>query len=98
TKLDKAKAEGAIFAVNAGTQDVVAAVKQITGGGADLAIGGIGVAALVDSAVLSLRKGGRLVPVGLTSQAERGYVSLTLGHIIQAGNEVPRRRRDPPVG
>ena len=41
-------------------------------------------AALVESAVLSLRKGGRLVQVGLTSQAERGYVPLPLDHMIEA--------------
>src|SRR5262249_6399566 len=97
TKLDKAKAEGAIFAVNAGTQDVVAAVKQITGGGADLAIGGIGVAALGESAVLSLRKGGRLVQVGLTSQAERGYVPIPLDHIIEAEIEIAGSLGNPHV-
>jgi D-arabinose 1-dehydrogenase-like Zn-dependent alcohol dehydrogenase len=88
TKLEKAKAEGAMFAVNAATQDVAAAIKEITGGGADLAIGGIGVAALVESAVLCLRKGGRLVQVGLTSQAERGYVGIPLDHIIEAEIEI----------
>jgi propanol-preferring alcohol dehydrogenase len=87
-KLKKAKAEGALHAVNAGTQDVVAAIKDITGGGAELAIGGLGVAALVESAVLSLRKGGRLVQVGLTSQAEQGYVRLPLDHMIEAEIEV----------
>ena len=88
SKLEKAKAEGALFVLNAGVEDVPAAIKQITGGGADLAIGGIGVAALVESAVLSLRKGGRLVQVGLTSQAEQGYVGIPLDHIIEAEIEI----------
>ena len=35
-KLEKATAEGARHAVNAGTQDVAEAIKQLTGGGADL--------------------------------------------------------------
>jgi propanol-preferring alcohol dehydrogenase len=87
-KLAKARAEGALHAVNARTQDPVEAIRQLTGGGADLAIGGIGVAALVESAVLSLRKGGRLVQVGLTSQAEQGYVRMPLDHIIEAEIEI----------
>jgi propanol-preferring alcohol dehydrogenase len=87
-KLAKARAEGALHAVNARTQDPVEAIRQLTGGGADLAIGGIGVAALVESAVLSLRKGGRLVQVGLTSQAEQGYVRVPLDHIIEAEIEI----------
>jgi threonine dehydrogenase-like Zn-dependent dehydrogenase len=87
-KLDKARAEGAEHTVNAGTQDAVAAIRDITGGGADLAIGGLGVAALVEAAVLSLRKGGRLVQVGLTSQAEQGYVRVPLDYIIEAEIEI----------
>lgn len=97
TKLEKATDEGAMFAVNAAAQDVVGAIKEITGGGADLAIGGIGVAALVDSAVLSLRKGGRLVQVGLTSQAERGYVGIPLDHIIEAEIEIVGSVGNPHV-
>jgi D-arabinose 1-dehydrogenase-like Zn-dependent alcohol dehydrogenase len=97
TKLEKAKAEGAMFAVNAAAQDVVPAIKEITGGGADLAIGGIGVAALVDSALLSLRKGGRLVQVGLTSQAERGYVGIPLDHIIESEIEIAGSVGNPHV-
>jgi D-arabinose 1-dehydrogenase-like Zn-dependent alcohol dehydrogenase len=97
TKLEKATDEGAMFAVNAAEQDVVGAIKEITGGGADLAIGGIGVAALVDSAVLSLRKGGRLVQVGLTSQAERGYVGIPLDHIIEAEIEIAGSVGNPHV-
>jgi len=96
-KLEKARAEGARHAVNAGTQDVAAAIREITGGGADLAIGGIGVAALVESAVLSLRKGGRLVQVGLTSQAERGYVAIPLDHIIEAEIEIAGSVGNPHV-
>jgi propanol-preferring alcohol dehydrogenase len=81
-------AEGALHTVNAGSQDAVAAIKDLTGGGADLAIGGLGAASLVQAAVLSLRKGGRLVQVGLTSQAEQGYVPLPLDHIIESEIEI----------
>jgi len=96
-KLEKARAEGASYTVNAGTHDAVAAIRDITGGGADLAIGGLGVASLVEAAVLSLRKGGRLVQVGLTSQAERGYVPLPLDHIIEGEIEIAGSVGNPHV-
>ncbi len=96
-KLDKARAEGARHTVNAATQDAVAAIKDLTGGGADLAIGGLGVASLVEAAVLGLRKGGRLVQVGLTSQAEQGYVRIPLDHIIESEIEIAGSVGNPHV-
>jgi D-arabinose 1-dehydrogenase-like Zn-dependent alcohol dehydrogenase len=87
-KLRKAAAEGAQHTVNASHTDPAAAIRDLTGGGADLAIGGLGAASLVDSAVRSLRKGGRLVQVGLTSQAEKGYVPVPLDHIIEGEIEI----------
>lgn len=82
-KLDRAREEGAVATVNAGTEDVAGAIRELTGGGADVCIGALGVASLVQNAVMSLRKGGRLAQVGLTSQAEQGMVSLPLDHIIE---------------
>lgn len=87
-KLEKAAREGALHTINASSADAAAAVRDLTGGGADLAIGGLGAAGLVQSAVLSLRKGGRLVQVGLTSQQEKGYVPLPLDHIIESEIEI----------
>jgi propanol-preferring alcohol dehydrogenase len=83
-KLEKATAEGAVHTVNARSQDAAAAVRELTGGGAQVAIGGLGAQAVVDSAVMSLRKGGRLAQVGLTSQAEQGRVAIPLDHIIES--------------
>jgi D-arabinose 1-dehydrogenase-like Zn-dependent alcohol dehydrogenase len=73
------------------------AIKDLTGGGADLAIGGLGVALLVEAAVLGLRKGGRLVQVGLTSQAEQGYVRIPLDHIIESEIEIAGSVGNPHV-
>jgi threonine dehydrogenase-like Zn-dependent dehydrogenase len=75
----------------------VAAIKDLTGGGADLAIGGLGAASLVQAAVLSLCKGGRLVQVGLTSQAEQGYVPIPLDHIIESEIEIAGSVGNPHV-
>ncbi|HUZ56973.1 MAG TPA: alcohol dehydrogenase catalytic domain-containing protein [Streptosporangiaceae bacterium] len=96
-KLEKATTEGALHTINAARTDVVDAVNELTGGGADLAIGGIGAAALVESAVLSLRKGGRLVQIGLTSQAEQGYVQVPLDHIIEGEIEIVGSVGNPHV-
>lgn len=97
-KLEKATMEGALHTINASDTDVAEAVRDLTGGGADLAIGGIGSGALVESAVLSLRKGGRLVQVGLTSQSEQGYVRIPLDHIIEAEIEIAGSVGNPHIG
>jgi D-arabinose 1-dehydrogenase-like Zn-dependent alcohol dehydrogenase len=83
-KLQAAREQGAAYAVNARETDVVEAVKEATGGGAHVALGGLGVAALVRNALMSLRKGGRLVQVGLTSKEEEGIVGIPLDELIEA--------------
>jgi D-arabinose 1-dehydrogenase-like Zn-dependent alcohol dehydrogenase len=83
-KLAAAREQGAAYAVNAREMDVVEAVKEATGGGAHVALGGLGVAALVRNALMSLRKGGRLVQVGLTSKEEEGIVGIPLDELIEA--------------
>ena len=77
-------ARGAALTVNARETDVVAAIKDATGGGADVALGGLGTASLVHAALLCLRKGGRLVQVGLTSKEEQGIVGIPLDELIEA--------------
>lgn len=83
-KLAAAREQGATVTVNARESDVVEAVKQATGGGAHVALGGLGTASLVNAALMSLRKGGRLVQVGLTSKAEQGIVGIPLDELIEA--------------
>ncbi|MBV9805435.1 MAG: alcohol dehydrogenase catalytic domain-containing protein [Solirubrobacterales bacterium] len=83
-KLAAAREQGAAFVINAREGDVVEAVKQATGGGAHVALGGLGTATLVQAAIRSLRKGGRLVQVGLTSREEQGIVGIPLDEVIEA--------------
>ncbi|HUA72003.1 MAG TPA: zinc-binding dehydrogenase, partial [Solirubrobacteraceae bacterium] len=83
-KLSAAREQGAAATVNALDGDVVAAVKEATGGGAHVALGGLGAASLVNAALMSLRKGGRLVQVGLTSKEEQGIVGIPLDELIEA--------------
>jgi D-arabinose 1-dehydrogenase-like Zn-dependent alcohol dehydrogenase len=83
-KLEAARREGAALTVNARNTDVVEAIKDATGGGADVALGGLGTASLVQAALVCLRKGGRLVQVGLTSKEEQGIVGIPLDELIEA--------------
>ena len=83
-KLEAARAQGAAVTINARHESVPEAVKDATGGGAHVALGGLGAAELVRSALMGLRKGGRLVQVGLTSQAEQGIVGIPLDVLIEA--------------
>lgn len=83
-KLEAARQQGAALTVNARDTDIVAAIKDATGGGADVALGGLGMASLVRAALMCLRKGGRLVQVGLTSKEEQGIVGIPLDELIEA--------------
>ena len=83
-KLEAARRQGAAATVNARGGDVIEAVKEATGGAAHVALGGLGAAALVHNALMSLRKGGRLVQVGLTSKEEQGIVGIPLDELIEA--------------
>lgn len=64
-KLDYALRLGAEAVVDAGRQDAAEAVREITGGGADLALEALGIPATTEAALRSLRKLGRMVQVGM---------------------------------
>lgn len=81
TKLEKAKQEGAVYVVNARKENVPEAIKEITKGGADVSIDALGIRETVLNSVMSLRKSGRHVQVGLTTSEEGGMVSLPVDMI-----------------
>ncbi|WP_170324829.1 zinc-dependent alcohol dehydrogenase family protein [Ruegeria arenilitoris] len=64
-KLAYAKSLGADAVVNAATSDAPEAVKEITGGGAHVAIEALGIETTTVAAVKSLRKLGRMVQIGM---------------------------------
>ncbi|WP_209833213.1 zinc-dependent alcohol dehydrogenase family protein [Ruegeria sp. HKCCE3926] len=64
-KLNYAQTLGADAVVNAATCDAPKVVKEITGGGAHVAIEALGVEATTVSAMRSLRKMGRMVQIGM---------------------------------
>lgn len=64
-KLDYAKQLGADAVINAAKCDAPQAVKDLTGGGADVAIEALGIEVTTVSAMKSLRKLGRMVQIGM---------------------------------
>jgi D-arabinose 1-dehydrogenase-like Zn-dependent alcohol dehydrogenase len=81
-KLDLAKKVGAADVVNGSKTDPIKAVKDLTQGGADVSVDALGIAVTCRNAILSLRKRGRHVQIGLTTQAEKGEVALPVDQIV----------------
>lgn len=81
-KADKAKAIGADFVINHNKEDIVEAVKRLTGGEmADIAVDHVG-AATFHKSLASVRKGGRVVTFGATTGDEAG---LSLRYVFGRG-------------
>ncbi|GBD14322.1 Alcohol dehydrogenase [bacterium HR25] len=81
-KLAKARELGAVATVNAARENAPEAVKEITKGGAHVSVDALGIQTTCLNSVLSLRKGGRHVQVGLTTQAEKGQVPVPVDMIV----------------
>ncbi|WP_425102126.1 zinc-dependent alcohol dehydrogenase family protein [Tropicibacter sp. S64] len=64
-KLTHAKGLGADAVVNAASGNAAEAVREITGGGAHVAVEALGIPATTEAAMRSLRKLGRMVQVGM---------------------------------
>ncbi|WP_029423425.1 zinc-dependent alcohol dehydrogenase family protein [Alicyclobacillus macrosporangiidus] len=87
-KLEKARQEGAVAVVNARRDNVPEAIREITQGGAHVGIDALGVRETVLNSVLSLRKGGRHVQIGLTTAEEGGIVGLPIDAITAMELEI----------
>jgi D-arabinose 1-dehydrogenase-like Zn-dependent alcohol dehydrogenase len=82
-KLELAKKVGAQHVVNAKrNEDPAMAIFDITKGGAHVAVDALGVATTCRNSVLSLRKQGRSLQIGLTTQAEKGEVTLPIDRMV----------------
>lgn len=86
--LSLARRVGAATTINARTvDDVPAAVIELTGGGAHVSLDALGSAETCRSAILSLRKRGRHVQVGLLG-AEGGEAAVPMGRVISHELEI----------
>ena len=76
-KLEKARDLGADEVVNAAdADDTPGAVQSTIGRGADVSVDALGIAETCRNSVLSLKRRGQHVQIGLTTQEEQGMVSL----------------------
>ncbi|RLA47644.1 MAG: alcohol dehydrogenase [Gammaproteobacteria bacterium] len=77
-----AKQMGALHTVNAAKDDAPAAVVELSGGGANVSVDALGIATTCLNSVMSLRSRGRHLQIGLTTQAEKGFVSLPVDIMV----------------
>jgi D-arabinose 1-dehydrogenase-like Zn-dependent alcohol dehydrogenase len=82
-KLTRARDAGAEITVDARAVNPVEAIREATGGGADVAVDALGVKDTCLNAVLSLKKRGRHLQIGMTSRAEAGFIALPIDVIVQ---------------
>ncbi|MGP3534027.1 zinc-binding dehydrogenase [Microbacterium sp. RD1] len=80
--LELARESGAYATINSRDGDAAEQIRELTGGGAHVAVDALGVEATCLAAIASLRKRGRLLQAGLTSQAEQGRISLPIDQIV----------------
>jgi D-arabinose 1-dehydrogenase-like Zn-dependent alcohol dehydrogenase len=73
---------GAAYTINSREVDAMQAVVDMTGGGAHVAIDALGITETCVASLLSLRKRGRHVQIGITSQKEAGYISVPIDIIV----------------
>ena len=81
-KLEKAKSIGASFTVDASDGDASEAVREITHGGANVAVDALGIESTVVGGIRSLAARGRHIQVGLSTAAERGMVAIPTDLIV----------------
>jgi alcohol dehydrogenase len=102
TALDRAAQNGADAVVDAtgdgdDATDVPAEIEAITDGGADVSVDALGRAETVRNSVACLRPRGRHVQLGITTDAERGEVSLPTDAMTRWEIEFLGSRGMPPT-
>ncbi|MBD7936317.1 MULTISPECIES: zinc-binding dehydrogenase [Cytobacillus] len=80
--LELAKQMGAHVVINSKEVDPVHAVKEITGGGANVSIDALGIADTCLNGIHSLAKRGRHLQVGVTTKVEDGKIALPIDQMV----------------
>jgi D-arabinose 1-dehydrogenase-like Zn-dependent alcohol dehydrogenase len=81
-KLAFAKELGAAATINAASTEPTGAIAELTKGGAHVSVDALGVAATCRNSILSLRKRGRHLQIGLTSSAEKGDIAVPIDIMV----------------
>lgn len=90
-KLAHARALGADATVNAAAADAPAAVRDLTGGGAHVALEALGIGTTTAGALRSLRKLGRMVQIGMPAWRYPNLLSLIAAGRAGLSSLVTRR-------
>lgn len=80
-KLEKAKELGAVHIVNA-NHNAPEEIIEFTKGGAHASLDALGISTTVRNSIFSLRTRGRHLQIGLTTQEEKGEVSLPIDLMV----------------
>lgn len=81
-KLAFAKKVGAVATFNSKNENAPEAIKELTKGGADVSVDALGIQETMLNSVMSLKKTGRHVQIGMTSFENGGMLNIPLNDII----------------
>lgn len=81
-KLELAKKVGAQHVVNGKNTDAVMAIFDLSHGGAHVSVDALGIKTTCRNSILSLRKQGRSLQIGLTTSAEKGEVEVPIDRMV----------------
>ena len=82
-KLQAAQAEGAAVTINGKSGAAHKEIKALTKGGVNVSVDALGIAETALPAIGSLRRGGRHLQIGMTSQKEQGKIALPVDSMVQ---------------
>jgi len=88
---------GAVETVDASEQDAPATIRDITDGGAHVSMDALGAAETAQASIASVRPKGSHVQVGLTTDAEKGEVSLPTDYMTRHEISFVGSRGMPPT-
>ena len=77
-----ATAMGAEHVINARETKSVEAIMEITKGGAHVSVDALGITETCVNGILSLRKGGRHLQIGITTKKEAGHISVPIDMMV----------------
>lgn len=83
-KLTFARELGAVAVVNSKYENPVKTIKEITKGGAHVSVDALGITQTCQASLLSLRKRGRHLQLGLTTKKEAGMIPIPIDLIVQS--------------
>lgn len=81
-KLDFASKVGAVATINSKDTNPAEAIKEITGGGADVSVDALGINATLLNSLDSVKRKGRAVQIGMTPMGADGLIPLNVNNII----------------